>query len=192
MIAFRDDMPLIVLEDRRVIAFDSRWLTRILNVAALRAGYPQWWLAPHVAESVHWWLKMLNDRPSMPVAGFVRAVSAALKAIGYEEIGTAFEAASPFARISLAEIAQEAGNGFELAFFTGLDRALREVFASGSTYCELHSIEPCVRILRQQRHWSSNCETLRDEIVSFARKHSTIAFGPTKAAAGAELFLHVT
>jgi len=192
MIAFRDDLPLILLGDRRAVAFEIEWLTRVLNVAASRAGYPKWWLAPHVAQSVHWWLKALTHRPTMPVARFTRAVRDALVAIGYEKIGACFVAVSPFARISLVEIAQQAGNGFELAFFTTLDRALREVFKAGGGYCELHSLEHCVKVLRQRRNWSSSCDELRAEIVTFARNHTAHVLGGTGSRRGHDLFLHVT
>lgn len=191
MIAFRDALPLIVLRDRRAIAFDREWLTRVLALAAHRAGHPGWWLAPHVAESVHAWLGCLTDRTTMPVASFTRAVREALKAIGYAEIGACFEAASPFARISLVEIAQQAGNGFELAFFAALESRLREVFKAGGSYCELHSLEPCVKILRQRRHWSHGCDDLRAEIVTFARSHTEHALCEPGRCSGRELFLHV-
>jgi hypothetical protein len=188
MIAFRDALPLIVLRNRRAMAFDREWLARVLALAARRAGQGDWPLAPHVAESVHAWLATLTDRTTMPVATFTRAVSEALKAIGCAEIGACFEDASPFARISLVEIAQQAGNGFELAFFAVLDARLREVFRAGGSYCELHSLEPCVKLLRQRRHWSSSCDDLRAEIVTFARGHT----GQTLGESGArELFLHV-
>ena len=185
MIAFRDALPLIVLRNRRAMAFDREWLTRVLTVAAHRAGHSDWPLAPHISQSVHEWLKSLSDRTTMPVASFTRAVREALKAIGFAEIGECFEAASPFARISLVEIAQQAGNGFELAFFSALDARLREVFGAGGSYCELHSIEPCVKVLRQRRQWSRGCDALRGEIVTFARGHSAQALG------GRDLFLHV-
>ena len=191
MIAFRDALPLIVLRNRRSMAFDREWLTRVLSVAALRAGHPGWWLAPHVADSVHAWLKSLNDRTTMPVASFTRAVREALKAIGYAEIGVCFEAASPFARISLVEIAQQAGSGFELAFFATLNLRLREVFTGGGSYCELHSLEPCVKVLRQRRNWCGRCDELRSEIVTFARSHTVRALGEADAKAGRDLFLHV-
>lgn len=191
MIAFRDALPLIVLQDRRAIAFDREWLTRVLSLAAHRAGHPGWWLAPHIAESVHAWLKCLSDRTTMPVASFTRAVREALKAIGYAEIGVCFEASSPFARISLVEIAQQAGNGFELAFFATLDSRLREVFAAGGSYCELHSLEPCVKLLRQRRNWSHGCDELRAEIVTFARGHTAHALCKTGAPSVQDLFLHV-
>ena len=191
MIAFRDGLPLLVLQNRRTIVFDREWLTRVLSVAALRAGHPGWWLAPHVAESVHAWLQSLKDRTTMPVASFTRAVCEALKSIGFEKIGACFERAAPFTRISLVEIAQQAGNGFELAFFASLDFRLREVFGAGGSYCELHSLEPCVKILRQRRNWSSSCDELRAEIVTFARSHTASAFGEAGGHAGSDLFLHL-
>jgi hypothetical protein len=191
MIAFRDALPLIVLRDRRAMAFDREWLARALAVSAHRAGHADWPLAPHVAESVHAWLGSLNDRTTMPVESFTRAVREALKAIGFAEIGACFEAAAPFARISLVEIAQQAGNGFELAFFAALESRLREVFSAGGSYCELHSLERCVKLLRQRRHWSRSCDGLRAEIVSFARDHSAQALTERGSGRGRELFLHV-
>lgn len=195
MIGFRDALPVIVLRDRRAMAFDREWLVRVLALAAKSAGHEDWPLAPHVAESVHEWMRTLTDRPAMPADTFTRAVREALKAIGFAEIGACFEAASPFARISLAEVAQQAGNGFELAFFAALDSRLREVVMEGGSYCELHSLGPCVRILRQRKHWSSACDDLRAEIVAFARRHTALTLGEnggTGAGCARELFLHVT
>ena len=191
MIAFRDDLPLIVLGNRRAVAFDSGWLTRALVVAAHQAGYPNWWLAPHVAESVQSWLKTLTGRTVMPVADFTRAVREALKAIGFARIADTFEAASPFARISLTELAQQAGNGFELAFFDTLHRRLREVLKAGGSYCELHGLEQCVKVLRQRRNWNRSCDELRAEIVAFARDQTIHACVRVREHSGRELFLHV-
>ena len=192
MIGFRDALPVIVLQDRRVIAFDRGWLARVLALAANRAGVADWPLAPHVAESVHEWLRTLTDRPAMSADIFTRAVREALKAIGFAEIGASFAAAWPVARISLVEIAQQAGNGFELAFFAALDLRLREVLHAGGSYCELHSLGQCVKLLRQRRHWSSGCDDLRAEIVAFARRHTAHVLGDAGAGRARDLFLHVT
>ena len=198
MIAFRGGLPMIVLGDRRSIAFDSGWLTRALTVAAHRAGFPNWWLAPHVAESVQSWLETLKDRTTMPVADFTHAVREALKAIGYAKVGETFEAVAPFARISLVELAQQAGNGFELMFFQALHRMLGEAIGNGGSYCELHGLEQCVKVLRGKRNWSHACEDLRAEIVAFARDRTACACGEADAKGSdagppprKELFLHV-
>lgn len=195
MIGFRDSLPVIVLEDRRVIAFDCGWLARVLALAAKRAGHTEWPLAPHVAESVNEWLRTLTDRPSMSADTFTRAVREALKAIGFPEIGERFAEVSPYARISLVEIAQQAGNGFELAFFATLDQRLREVVSAGGSYCELHGLGQCVKVLSHRRRWSSACDELRAEIVAFARRHAAQVLGEhgeADAGRGRDLFLHVT
>ena len=187
MIAFRDGLPLIELANGQTVAFDSAWLVRALNVASQRAGYPQWWLAPHVAESVRVWLGTLGDTRLIPVSKLTRAVRAALQTIGYTEVGDRFEASTPFARISLTEIAHEAGNGFELAFFQSLGRRLQEALQLGGNYCELIGLEPCVKLLRQKKAWSPTCDALRSEIVTFAREHTGHGYGTL----GKELYLHV-
>ena len=189
MIAFRNQIPPIVLANGRVIAFDRVWLVRALNVAAQRAGYAKWWLAPHVAESLNAWMEGLHDVPIMPVAQFTRAVRAALQVIGYGEVGERFEASSPFARISLVEVAQDAGNGYELAFFRVLLARLREVMDLGGTYCELVGLEPCVKLLSRRKSWCRECDALQAEIVIFAREQTG---RECQAKGGArELFLHV-
>ena len=175
MIAFRDNLPVITLANGQIVAFEREWLCRALGVAAHRAGYPKWWLAEHVARSVQTWLEMLGETTTtVPVAQLTRAVRGALQVIGYAEVGERFEAAVPFARISLVEVAQQAGNGFELAFFTALTRRLEGVMELGGSYCELHGMEHCVKILRKKRAWSRDCSALREEIVLFTREHTRI------------------
>jgi hypothetical protein len=192
MIAFRDDLPLIILPNGQAVAFDRDWLARALNLAALRCGYAKWWLATHVAGSVHTWLKTLGDARVLPVDQLTRAVRSALQVIGYAEVGDRFEAAAPFARISLVEIAQEAGDCFELGFFGALGRKLRDVLNLGGSYCELHGLEACVKLLQHRKVWCRDCDILRAEIVSYAREHTEIARCHTKSETAApELFLYV-
>lgn len=176
MIAFRDDLPLITLPNGQAVAFDRDWLARALNLAALRCGYSKWWLATHVAGSVHAWLKTVGDNVRvLPVENLTRAVRSALQVIGYAEVGERFEASAPFARISLIEIAQEAGYCFELGFFEALGRRLRDVLNMGGSYCELHGLESCVKLLRHRKVWCRDCDVLRAEIVSFARERTEVA-----------------
>jgi hypothetical protein len=192
MIAFRDHIPLIVLPNGIAVAFDRDWLARALSVAAHRSGYAKWWLSVHVAESVHVWLKTLSDETVLPVKRLTEAVRSALQVIGYEEIGDRFEASAPFARISLVEIAQQAGDCFELGFFPALRRKLEEVLGMGGSYCELTGLEPCVKLLQHRKAWSRDCEALRGEIVRYARAHSEIARGPHQGDGARELFLYVS
>lgn len=191
MIAFRDDLPLITMANGHAVAFDRDWLARALNLAAHRCGYAKWWLAPHVAESVHVWLKTLTGQTVLPVCHLTRAVRSALQVIGYAEIGERFEAAAPFSRISLVEIALQAGDCFELGFFRALGKRLQDVLDLGGSYCELHGLEASVKLLQHRKVWSRDCEALRAEIVTYAREHTGLALSPEGSQARPELFLYV-
>ncbi len=192
MIAFRDNLPVITLGNGRVVVFEREWLCRALGVAANRAGHPKWWLAEHVAKSVQLWLEQLGENtPTVPVALLTRAVRGALQAIGYAEVGECFEAVSPFTRISLVEVAEQAGDGFELAFFNGLGERLREVLELGGSYCELHGLESCVKRLRRKRAWGRDCAVLQAEIVNFARQQTSVAQCEADEGKRRELFLFV-
>jgi hypothetical protein len=72
-------------------------------------------------------------------------------------------------RLSLVELAREAGSGYELAFFDHLGRRLQTLLRSGTTYLELIGLTPCVKQLRARKCWSRECDALQAEIVSFVR-----------------------
>jgi hypothetical protein len=192
MIAFHNNLPVISLTNGRIVVFEREWLCRALGVAANRAGYPKWWLSDHVAKSVQMWLEQLGETtPAVPVALLTRAVRGALQVIGYAEVGECFEAVAPFSRISLLELAEDAGDGYELAFFNELGGRLREVLDLGGSYCELHGIEPCVKKLRRKRAWGRECAALRAEIVNFARQQTSATHRASEAGSRRELFLYV-
>lgn len=178
MIALRDDMPLVQFEDGAVKAFDAGWLVRRLVHAAEKAGYPQWWLAEHVAASLSNYLRYRFEGAVLPTPQLADAVQAVLQVIGYAEVGRHFEAGPPPERVSLLELARRAGSGYELAFFEILGRTMHELMASRATYLELVDIEPCVKELRSRKIWGRDCRALREEIVSYLRTQLAAAGHP--------------
>ncbi|MEA3188848.1 MAG: hypothetical protein QOD99_2678 [Chthoniobacter sp.] len=169
MIAFRDDLPLVRFGGGEVAAFERGWLVCSLVQAAQKAGYPHWWLAEHVAESVTSYLSLRCDEPVVAAPRLAKAVQSVLQVIGYSEIARHFVAGPPPVRISLLEIAHAAGAGYELAFFELLGRALSVAIKGHSNYCEITGVERCVRQLRAKKIWSRDCDALRSEIVAFVR-----------------------
>ena len=137
MIAFRDELPLVRFEDGGIAAFERGWLVRSLVQAAQKAGYPQWWLAEQVAESVTYYLRSRCDDPVVALPKLSKAVQAVLQVIGYAEVATHFVPGPPPVKISLPEIVRAAGPGYELAFFGLLGRTLQSAVASDAGYCEL-------------------------------------------------------
>ena len=169
MIALRDDMPLVQFEGGEVSAFDPVWLTRRLVHAAEKAGYPQWWLAEHVAASVSNYLRYRYVGNVLTAPRLADAVHSVLQVIGYAEVASHFQPGPPPARISLLELAKTAGSGYELAFFDLLGRRMQKLIATQAAYFELCDLEHCVKELRARKVWARDCHALRDEIVSFLR-----------------------
>lgn len=175
MIALADGMPLMQLEDGRVMAFQRDWLLRALLQAASKAGYQKWWLAEHVAESVMAYLALHFEGNIVTVPQLVSAVQSVLEVIGYSEVAPHVAPGAPGARLSLMQLAQEAGTGYELAFFDGLGRQLQTLLKGGTTFFELVGLAPCVKTLCARKCWSRGCDALQDEIVSFVRKQTAAA-----------------
>jgi hypothetical protein len=178
MIAPRDEMPLVQFESGEVSAFDPSWLTRRLIHAAEKAGYPQWWLAEHVAASVSNYLRYRYAGNVLTAPRLADAVSSVLQVIGYAEVASHFDAGPPPARISLLELAKKAGSGYELAFFELLGRAMQQLLATRAAYFELFDLELCVKELRARKVWARDCHALREEIVSFLRDQLAAAAHP--------------
>ena len=175
MIAFHDHLPVIELASGQAVAFERDWLVRSLARAALRAGYAKWWLAEHVAESVTEFLRDQEELNVMPVDRLTTAVQSVLQVIGYAEVARHFQPGPPRQRVSLVDLAREAGAGYELAFFDLLGRRLQELVQSEVCDFELLGLDRCVRLLCSCKTRSRASDALRAEIVNFTREQTAAA-----------------
>src|SRR5438093_8038327 len=130
MIALKDDLPLIGLENGEIVLFEREWPLRSLLQAAQKAGYRQWWLAGHVVESVTLYLRVGFDENVLGVQRLREKVQSVLQVIGYADVARQFVPGTPPAHISLLDLAREAGHGYELAFFDALGRRLHDLVRS--------------------------------------------------------------
>ncbi|HEY2342338.1 MAG TPA: hypothetical protein VGH90_04875 [Chthoniobacteraceae bacterium] len=175
MIAFLDGLPLIQLANGQAVAFEREWLIESLTRAARKAGYEEWWLAEHVAESVAYYLRGQREWNVIPVERLGRAVQSAVEVIGYGDIARHFEPGQPRVRVSLLELARHAGECYELGFFEALGRRIWELVREQRCDFCLQDLEPCVKWLRGRKVWSRDCDALQAEIVSFTRQQAAIA-----------------
>ncbi len=169
MIALRDSLPLVRFQDGSVMNFERSWLSTALVRAAETAGYKKWWLADHVTESVTNFLEQDFDASVVTICRIEKAVQSVLQVIGYSDVALHFRTAPPPVRISLAEIARDAGDGYELLFFEKLRAKLRDVIYSETREVEICDLHRCVKLLRSAKSWRQDCSRLRGEIVSFVR-----------------------
>ncbi len=169
MIALKNGLPVIQMPNGRAVAFERDWLVRSLATAAERAGYGKWWLAEHVAESVTSYLRDQSEATVLPVEQLTTAVRSVLQVIGYGEVGQHFHPGPPAVRVSLLELAHEAGAGYELAFYKLLGLRVKSLLAEDGTHFNCVDLDPCVKRLSAHKVWCRECEALRSEIVSFVR-----------------------
>jgi len=169
MIALADGMPLVQLEDARVVAFQNDWIVRALARAAVKAGYQKWWLAGYVTETVAYYLASQYKGNAISVPRLTQLVGDVLQVIGYAEIAQCLVLGQPGERLDLVDLAREAGAGYELAFFNRLRDRLQSLIGAGTTDVDLVGLALCVKQLCARKSWSRGCDALQEEIVSFVR-----------------------
>jgi hypothetical protein len=170
MVAFKEEFPYLRCESGQLFEFNQKWLHAAITRAADQAGYPSWWLTDHVTESIAFYLRLRNDEPVVPFSQLSQTVRYVLKVIGYNEIVPYFSPAPPPISISLVDIAEQAGAGYELAFFDALEKRIAALVSTGADSIHICALQGCVKHLRAARTWTRACDTLREEIVCFVRE----------------------
>jgi hypothetical protein len=170
VICLRSNLPLVRFSDGQIIPFERGWLAGTLARAAERAGYKKWWLAPHVTESVTSYLEQDFEENVVTVNRLEKAVQSVLQVIGYSDVAGYFCAVPPPIRISLVELARDAGCGYELAFFDLLRSRLREALEKRAERLEICDAHCGIKLLRSAKNWRRDCSGLLDEVVNFVRQ----------------------
>src|SRR5437588_5261697 len=148
MVAFKEEFPYLRTESGQLFEFNRDWLHAAITRAADKAGYPSWWLTDHVTESIAFYLRLRNDEPVVPFSQLSQTVRYVLKVIGYKEIVPYFSPAPPPISLSLLEIAEAAGAGYELAFFDWLEKRITALVETGTDSLQLVGLQACVKHLR--------------------------------------------
>jgi hypothetical protein len=174
MVAFKEEFPYLRSDTGHLFEFDRSWLRAAITRAADQAGYPSWWLTDHVTESITFYLRLRNDETFVAFSQLSQTVRYVLKVIGYTEIVPYFSPAPPPISVSLLEVACQAGDGYELAFFDSLDKRVSALVQTGTQAVTLHSLNACVKHLRKCKTWSRRCDSLREEIVCFVRERLSV------------------
>jgi hypothetical protein len=173
MVAFKEEFPYLRTDSGQLFEFNRDWLHAAITRAADEAGYPRWWLTDHVTESIAFYLRLRNDENVVAFSQLSRTVRYVLKVIGYKEIIPHFAPSPPPISLSLFDIAQQAGSGYELAFFDLLEKRIDMLIETGVNHLQLCSLQACVKHLRGVKTWTRACDALREEIVCFVREKLT-------------------
>lgn len=174
MIALLDGMPLVSLPDGRNCLFDKCWVTAAIAAAAERAGHHRWWLSGHIAESVSLYLHRDFPGSCVCLPELSEAVFRVLTTLGFDDVADAFLLPEPPVVLSLSELARQAGEGYELAFFGLLGDRLRSAAGSRTSRLEIRDLPGCLRLMGRRR---GHIRGLRSEIVGFIRQYGEQAVG---------------
>jgi hypothetical protein len=169
VIALRDCLPLLRQAEDDYSTIRQDWLCFCLRRAAEKSGYDRWWLAEHVASSVICHLQRTYPSNIITLKQLHDIVLSALQAIGYAEVALHFQTLDPPFELSLADLAREAGPGYELAFFRLLKERIEPALSKQTSNLDFYGLRSCVRHLQSAKTWSRNCSELRNEIVEFLR-----------------------
>ena len=94
-----------------------------------------------------------------------------LERIGCEAIAQTLPLLAPPVTLSMVRAAKEAGNGFELAFFNQIHDEIEDLKLHGVEELRFTGTRDCVKILRGVTRWTSPCEKLHEEIITFLKTH---------------------
>ena len=169
MIALRNHLPLLHQGGGSYPAIRRDWLCFSLQRAAEKSGYDRWWPAEHIASSVICYLETTYQNNVITTNHLGDLVLSVLQAIGYAEVALHFQTLDLPFELSLIDLAQEAGAGYELSFFRLLKERLQPALSNQASNLDFYGLKPCVRHLQSAKRWSRGCSELRNEIVEFLR-----------------------
>ena len=93
-----------------------------------------------------------------------------LMKIGCVKIADELKPLAPPLTLSLVESANEAGNGFELAFFERLRAEISELREAGAEKILFTGLRESSLILQGSTKWNKHCERMLGEMDAFLRK----------------------
>jgi hypothetical protein len=169
VIALRNYLPLLSQAGGSYSAIGRDWLCFCLRRAAEKSGYDRWWPAEHVASSVICYLETTYQNNVITKNHLRDIVLAVLQAVGYAEVAQHFQALDLPFELSLIDLAQQAGAGYELAFFRLLKERVQPALSNQASNLSLSGLRQCVRHLQSAKRWRRSCSELRNEIVEFLR-----------------------
>ncbi len=170
MIAPREHLPLLQLEDGTLATFEREWLKGSIARAAQSAGYRKWWLAEHIGASVIEYFSRRVEDQVVSIERIVGAVREVLEAVGYQDVAGHYDPTAPPLRISLLAIAKHAGAGGELMFYQLLEKDLTSALTARVRNIQVEHLREAVKELVRAKNWRRACDELSYDIVQFAHE----------------------
>jgi len=165
MIALLHGLPLVTLPNGHSFTFQKSWIKNSLQNVASEQGYGCWWFAAELAESVELYLQREWNGNVITIAELESIIKELLLSLRFSDLAAVFFLPPPPTRLSLLELAQQAGEGYELVFFQLLKKRLEKVVQSPVQQLEVYDLDASLRHLFHRKRLGRK-ET-KQQIVSF-------------------------
>ncbi len=167
MVCLQDQLPLLKFGNQEAVTYEARWLSDEITKAARKAGHPEWFFAGDITRAVIEYLRHRFPRNTITIEELYGKIERVLEFLGCDDIARTLEIAPPPVRISLSDIAVDAGSGYELEFFRLLRERLAESEGSGATQILCDGLRSAVKQICSACRWNGECERLAAEIGEF-------------------------
>ncbi len=167
MISLIGNRPALQIGCCQVIDYDTAWLDDALRRAALAANREDFPFVADIRGGIVKYLETKCPLKLLPLEVLYDRVRRMLVKIGCAPIAANLKQLAPPVVVSLVRPALEAGNGFELAFFSTLSAELHELRAAGAEDIRFTGLRECSLILRGSSKWNKHCESILTEIQAF-------------------------
>ena len=157
------------------MGYDTEWVRKALEGAALKAELPEFPMLDYVVEAIELYLE--NDCPltSLDIEELYNKIRGMLEKAGCPEIAKHLDLQAPALKISLKELASQAGETYELGFFEALMQELQDIKKFGVQEASfLHSKE-AVQLLTGSKRWNKKCTKLMSEVKGFLTPYQLVS-----------------
>lgn len=167
MISLIGTRPAIQVGRHQVIQYDTSWLGVALRRAASAADRHDFPFVDEIRLGIEHYLENKCPLRLLPLADLYERMRHMLVRIGCETIADKLEPLAPPVTLSLVRFAREAGNGFELAFFSRLRDELAHLRDCGAEDVRFTGLREAAQLLNGGEKWDRRCDLVLAEIRNF-------------------------
>ena len=170
MIAFIANRPALQIGRHQVFDYDTSCLEEALRRAARAADQEDFPFVNDIHSGIVKYLETKCTLRLLTLNELYERVRKMLMKIGCVKIADELKPLAPPLTLSLVESANEAGNGFELAFFEKLRAEIGELRKAGAETILFTGLRESSLILQGSTKWNKHCERMLSEMDAFLRK----------------------
>lgn len=180
MICLAGNLPVLQVGNHQVVGYDTDWIDEALRRAAIRSDRHDFPFIDDIRDGILHYLEHRCSLRLLPIEDLYERMRSMLNQLGCRAIAKNLKILSPPVTVSLVKSAHQAGNGFELLFFSQLREEIQNLRANGVESICFCDIEESAGILKGGRSKSKACARLSSEIVDFLRSYPVGTASPER------------